>query len=130
MATTEEIERRVEEADAARSAKRTEAARRVGELVQQRTEVAEKLGEIDRKLGDVLVGASDVIGVDELAKFTDVPAADLAQWRDGRKMTRARRKRQTASTPAPKISSSVPPTLVGPRTSAADVSTRAPVPVP
>ncbi len=129
MATTEEIERRIEEADAARSAKRTEAARRVGELVQQRTELAEKLSEIDRKLGDVLVGASDVIGIDELAKFTDVPAADLAQWRDGRKTTRARRKRQTANTPTPKISPSAPPTLAGPRTSAADASTRAPVPV-
>ena len=130
MATTEEIERRIEEADAARSAKRTEAARRVGELVRQRTEVADKLGEIDRQLGDVLVGASDVIGIDELAKFTDVPAADLAQWRDGRKTTRARRKRQTASAPTPKISPSAPPTVAGTRMLAADASTRAPVPVP
>lgn len=130
MVTTEEIERRVEEADAARSAKRAEAARRVGELVRQRTEVADKLSEIDRQLGDVLVGASDVIGVDELAKFTDVPAADLAQWRDGRKTTRARRKRLTASTSTPKISPSAPPALGGPRTSTTDASTPAPVPVP
>jgi hypothetical protein len=88
MATTEEIERRVEEADAARSAKRAAAAKCVGELAQLRAEVAEKLGDIERELGDVLAESSDVIGVDELAKFTDVPAADLTQWLNGRKTTR------------------------------------------
>jgi hypothetical protein len=98
MATTEEIERRVEEADAARSAKRAAAAKRVGELGQLRAEVAEKLGDIERELGDVLAESSDVIEVDELAKFTDMPAADLTQWLNGRKTTRSKRKRSTAST--------------------------------
>lgn len=97
MATTDEIERRVEQADAARSAKRAAAAKRVGELAQLRAEVAEKLGDIEQELGDLLAESSNVISVDELAKFTDVPATDLTQWLNGRKTTRPKRKRSTAT---------------------------------
>ncbi|MEU0465358.1 hypothetical protein ABZ215_15260 [Amycolatopsis sp. NPDC006131] len=144
MATTEEIERRVEEADAARSAKRAAAAKRVGELAQLRAEVAEKLSDIERELGDVLAESSDVIGVDELAKFTDVPAADLTQWLNGRKATRPKRKRSTASTPSSKSDASGPqataktppasqtstsPELTGPRAAAADTPSRVPAAV-
>lgn len=141
MATTEEIERRVEQADAARSAKRAAAAKRVGELAQLRAEVAEKLGDIERELGDVLAESSDVISVDELAKFTDVPATDLTQWLNGRKTSRPKRKRSTApakrdasqasstSNPAPATQPSASPELVGPRNGAADTSTRIPTPV-
>lgn len=144
MATTEEIERRVEEADAARSVKRAAAAKRVGELAQLRAEVAEKLSDIERELGDVLAESSDVIGVDELAKFTDIPAADLTQWLNGRKATRPKRKRSTASTstaksdvsqaPAtaktpPASQTSASPELAGPRDGAADTSTRIPASV-
>src|SRR5690348_11201273 len=98
MATMdEEIERRVEENDAPRTAKRAAAAKRVRQLARQRAEVAEQLADIERELGDVLAESSDVIGVDELAKFTDVPAADLSQWLNGRKTTRSKRKRTTAN---------------------------------
>ncbi|AXB46130.1 MULTISPECIES: hypothetical protein [Pseudonocardiaceae] len=144
MATTEEIERRVEQADAARSAKRAAAAKRVGELALLRAEVAEKLGDVERELGDVLAESSDVISVDELAKFTDVPATDLTQWLNGRKTTRPKRKRSTAGTatakrdasqasstsnPAPTTQQSASPELAGPRNGAADTSTRIPTPV-
>ncbi|MFF5990415.1 hypothetical protein [Prauserella flavalba] len=144
MATTEEIERRVEQADAARSAKRAAAAKRVGELALLRAEVAEKLGDIERELGDVLAESSDVISVDELAKFTDVPATDLTQWLNGRKTTRPKRKRSTASTTtakrdasqasstsntAPATQLSASPELAEPRNGAADTSTRIPTPV-
>ncbi|MGB3441134.1 MAG: hypothetical protein WBA97_20485 [Actinophytocola sp.] len=143
MATTEEIERRVEEADAARSAKRAAAAKRVGELAQLRAEVAEKLGDIERELGDVLAESSDVIGVDELAKFIDVPAGDLTHWLNGRKTTRPKRKRSTststeksdasqapatAKTP-PASQTSASPELAAPRNGAADTPSRVPAAV-
>ncbi|WP_435581616.1 hypothetical protein [Amycolatopsis thermoflava] len=139
MATTEEIERRVEQADAARSAKRAAAAKRVGELAQLRAEVAKKLGDIERELGDVLAESSDVISVDELAKFTDVPATDLTQWLNDRKTTRPKRKRSTtpakrdasqASNTTPATQPSASPELAGPRNGGAATSTRISTPVP
>jgi hypothetical protein len=93
MATPEEIESRVEQADSARSARRAAAATQVGELAQRRSAIAEQLSELEAELGDVLVAADDVIGVDELARFTDVPAADLTRWLDARKASRPKRKR-------------------------------------
>jgi hypothetical protein len=96
MATTEEIERRVRQADAARSAARAAAARQVGELAGRRAVLAEQLDEIERELGDVLAAVQDVMDVDELAAFTDLSAADLTRWRDARarrKTTRPTRKR-------------------------------------
>ncbi|MEV6242697.1 hypothetical protein [Lentzea sp. NPDC051838] len=98
MLTTEEIQRRVKEADADRGAKRSATAARVGDLAKRRAAVAEQLADIDRELGDVIAESSDVIEIDELARFTDVPAADLNQWLNSRKATRPRRKRATAGT--------------------------------
>lgn len=103
-ATTEEIERRVEEADIARSAKRIATAKRVGELAHLRAEAAQKLADIERELGNVLAEASDVISVNELATFTDVPATDLNQWLNGHKATRPKRRRMPTSVPAVKVS--------------------------
>lgn len=97
MLTAEEIQRRVKEADADRGAKRSATASRVGELAKRRAAVAEQLADIDRELGDVIAESSDVIEIDELARFTDVPAADLTQWLNSRKATRPRRKRTTVS---------------------------------
>lgn len=93
MATTDEIERRVAEADSARSAKRSATAQRVGELAQRRAAIAEQLSDIERELGDVLAEARDVIDVGELARFTDIPAADLTRWFTARTPTRAPTKR-------------------------------------
>ncbi|MCE7007088.1 hypothetical protein LWC34_30300 [Kibdelosporangium philippinense] len=109
MATTKEIERRVAEADSARSARRTAAAKRIGELAQRRAAVAEQLDDIDRELGDVLATARDVIGIDELARFTDLPASDLTRWLEGRKTTRSKRKRSAAGAPAAKSDTSQGP---------------------
>ncbi|MGW4526912.1 hypothetical protein [Amycolatopsis sp. cmx-4-83] len=96
MITTDEIERRVEKADAEKSARRTAAAREVGELARRRAALAEELSEVERTLGTVLAAAADVIGVDELAEFTDVPAADLTGWLTAGK-PRARRGRPPGS---------------------------------
>ncbi|MFJ7218931.1 hypothetical protein [Amycolatopsis sp. NPDC098790] len=96
MIATDEIERRVEKADAEKSAKRTAAAREVGELAHRRAALAEELAEVERKLGAVLVAAVDVVSVDELAEFTDVPAAELTRWLTAGK-PRARRGRPPGS---------------------------------
>lgn len=100
MATPDEIERRVEEADTARSAQRSVAARQVGELAQRRAAIAEQLEDVERELGDALAATDDVIGVDELARFTDIPAADLTRWLSVRKTPRAKRKKAAAGTPS------------------------------
>jgi hypothetical protein len=111
MATAEEIKRRIEETDTPRTAKRTAAAKKVGELAEGRAAIAEQLAEVERQLGDVLVDAEDVVGVDELASITDVPAADLTRWltaaRNARK-ARAKRKRPQAGGPGSENTSSGP----------------------
>jgi hypothetical protein len=96
MATTEEIQRRVAEADTARSAKRSAAARQVDELAQRRAAIAEQLEDLERQLGDILAAAREVMEIDELARFTDLPAADLTRWLEARKTARTKRKKPAA----------------------------------
>lgn len=98
MTTADEIRRRVEEADTERSAKRSAAAQQVGELAARRAAIAEQLGDVERQLGDVLATARDVMDIEELARFTDVPATDLNRWLTARKTTRAKRKRPASGT--------------------------------
>jgi hypothetical protein len=97
MASEDEIERRVEEVDSATTARRAAAAKQIGALARRRAAVAEQLNDIETELGEVLAAAHDVIGVDELARFTDVPAADLTRWLDGRKPARTKRQRSTTA---------------------------------
>ncbi|WP_410645328.1 hypothetical protein [Amycolatopsis sp. lyj-346] len=114
MITTDEIERRVEKADADKSAKRTAAAREVGELAHRRAALAEELADVERKLGTVLAAAADVIGIDELTEFTDVPAADLTRWLTAGK-PRARRGRPPGSRrPKPETQPGTSPALASP----------------
>jgi hypothetical protein len=96
MITIDEIERRVEKADAEKNARRTAAAREVGELAHRRAALAEELADVERTLGTVLAEAADVIGIDELTEFTDVPTADLTRWLTAGK-PRARRGRPPGS---------------------------------
>lgn len=96
MITPEEIDRRVEEHDAPRSARRSAAARRIAELAGRHAALAEQLGDIERALGDELAAAQGLMDVDELASFTELPAADLTTWltaHTARKPGRAKRKR-------------------------------------
>jgi hypothetical protein len=102
MVTTDEIQRRIEEADAARSAKRSAAAQQVGELAQRRAALAEELEDLERQLGDVLAAARDVMDVEELARFTDVPVADLTRWLEARKTPRTKRKKPAGGGPGAK----------------------------
>jgi len=83
MVTSEdEITRRLQETDSARSARRAHAATTVGELARRHAELAGQLAELERELGDALTSAGDVIDVDELSQVTDIPVTDLARWRD------------------------------------------------
>ncbi|WP_439382131.1 hypothetical protein [Amycolatopsis lexingtonensis] len=117
MITTDEIERRVGKADAEKSARRMAAAREVGELARRRAALAEELAEVERTLGTVLAAAADVIGVDELAEFTDVTAADLTGWLTAGK-PRARRGRPPGSRrPKPDIRLATAPAPPEPRPS-------------
>ena len=93
VATEEEITRSIAEDDAERTTRRAAAATRVGELARQRAALVDQLNDIERELGDVLAEASDVIEIDELARYTKVKATDLARWLNERKPTRTKRKR-------------------------------------
>jgi hypothetical protein len=143
MITPEEIDRRVEEHDAPRSARRSAAAKRIAELAGRRAALAEQLGEIERALGEELAAAREVMDVDELASFTELPAADLTRWltaHTARKPGRAKRKRTDAAadgergthsrrsaprTPAASPVSAVPEPAA-PRPDATDEPTRVP----
>ncbi|SFO05134.1 hypothetical protein [Amycolatopsis rubida] len=82
VASEEEIARRLQERDSARSVRRARAATAVGELARRHAELAGQLADLERELGEVLTAAGEVIDVPELAQVTDVPADDLARWRD------------------------------------------------
>ncbi|HYS36674.1 MAG TPA: hypothetical protein VEO01_13700 [Pseudonocardiaceae bacterium] len=140
MTTPEEIRRRVEEADTARSTKRSAAAQQVGELARQRAAIAEQLADVERQLGEILTAARDVMDIDELARFTDVPAADLTRWLTARKTSHPKRKRPliaenaTSRTPSaartPTASQqSTPPEPAVPRPGAAARPARVPADV-
>lgn len=122
MPTREEIERRVEEADAARSAKRSAAAQRIGDLATRRAEIAAQLNDVERELGEALAESSDVIDIDELAEFTEVPATDLTRWLDAGKPASTKRKKPANSGSRTKKTTQPPKT-----TTAKTVSTPRPL---
>ncbi len=146
MVNSEEIQRRVQQEDAARSAKRSAAAQQVGELAHRRTAVAEQLADIERQLGITLAAAQDVMAIDELAQFTDVPAADLTRWltahtagKSARTRKRptiasdtdrhANRRPATARTPTASLTST-PPESAATDTVAAEAPARVPAKLP
>lgn len=126
MTTPDEIERRVEGNDGPRTARRTAAAQQIGELAQRRAVIAEQLADVERELGDVLVAASDVIEVNELAQFTDVPAADLTRWLDGRRTTRTKRKKSAVGASPRTVDTTRGPSAA--RKSVIDHPSRSPAP--
>ncbi|SER08182.1 hypothetical protein SAMN05216188_107326 [Lentzea xinjiangensis] len=104
MATTDEIRRRVELADAERSNRRLATAQLVGELAHRRTVLATELSEVDVKLGELITEAEDVMSLPELASFTDVPVDELTKWTTASKPKRGRKRR--AITRPPKVETS------------------------
>ena len=108
MATNDEIRRRIEEADIARSATRSAMAQRIGELAGRHATIADELADVERQLGDALADAQAVIDIPELARFTEVSAGDLTRWLTNRKPTRTKRKKPAQQGPS-RDSSSTPP---------------------
>jgi len=127
MPTSDEIDRRVKQVDMPRSEKRSVLARQVGELAQHRTVIAEQLADIERRLGDLLLVAREVMDIPELAQFTDVPAADLTRWLDTRTDARPARKRKRA-TDATGRASGAPSVATTAKPSPASVSAEAAAP--
>lgn len=105
MATTDEIRRRVQLADAERSNRRLATAQLVGELAHRRTVLATELHDVDVKLGELITEAEDVMSLAELASFTDVPVDELTKWTAASKPKRGRRKRSSTRSPKPGSSS-------------------------
>jgi hypothetical protein len=48
----------------------------------------------------VLADASDVLDIDELARFTNIPPADLTGWLTAQKPVRTKKKKPAASAPS------------------------------
>lgn len=95
MPTSDEINRRVKEADTPRTEKRSQVCTRIAELAEQRATQAAQLAETEHQLGEILADAGEVITIDEVARITEVPATDLDQWLAGRKTVRGKRKQST-----------------------------------
>lgn len=96
--TAQEIRRRVEEADITRRQRRATVAQQVGELAAERAIHAGKLEELDRRLGEVIAGSSEVIDVHELSRFTNIAPADLRAWLVTSKPARTRKKATNTGT--------------------------------
>ena len=134
--TPDEIERRVAENDTARSARRVAAARQVGELAKQHTVIATQLADIERRLGAILAEADEVVTIDELATFTDVPTATLTEWRAAHKPHRAKRKKpsitdsHTRGRPSPVRTTTGPHSHAQPVAVGADQPRRGTTPAP
>ncbi|NYI93707.1 hypothetical protein HNR02_007082 [Amycolatopsis endophytica] len=97
MPTDDEVEHRIEDVDAPRTARRKAAAQQVNQLAQRRAAIVAQLEDVDGQLGEIVADAEDVISIDELARFTDLKVSDLTQWVAGRKPTRSKRKKATPS---------------------------------
>ncbi|USX56426.1 hypothetical protein [Lentzea sp. HUAS12] len=96
--TAQEIQRRVEEADTTRQQLRAAAAQQVGELAAERAIHAGKLQELERRLGDVIAGSGEVMEIDELSRFTNIPPLELRAWLATSKPARTRRRTTTTGT--------------------------------
>ena len=93
MVTAEEIRARIQAADEKRIVLRAERATSVAELHRQVAEKTAELAALTVALGDATRGALEVMSVDELAEFADVPRAELA----GSGRPRAGGRRSTSS---------------------------------
>ncbi|ONI71144.1 hypothetical protein ALI144C_52445 [Actinosynnema sp. ALI-1.44] len=127
IATSEEIDRRIEADDTARRLKRSAAAKQVGELATTRAELATQLDEVERQLGEVLADASDVLDIDELARFTNIPAADLTGWLTAHKPSRTNKKKKPSVT-APSTTTRRPSTVKAPTNGQASATPETAVP--
>lgn len=106
MVTAEEIRARILAADEKRIALRTERATSVADLHQQVADKRAELAALSEALGDATRAALEVMSVDELAEFSDLPRSELGDTaagraRTGRKKSTVRRTRKPTEKTAP-----------------------------
>ncbi len=94
MVTADEIRARILAADEKRIALRTERATSVADLHQQVADKKAELASLTEALGDATRTALEVMSVDELAEFADLPRSEISDTGHGR--ARAARKKSTA----------------------------------
>jgi hypothetical protein len=100
MLADEEIERRVTTDDTPVTARRIAIAQKVSALGAQIAVVSGQLqdliGQARQEIGD----NQEIITIEKLATYTDIPKAHLKQWLVGYKPAGNKRKRQSADEPA------------------------------
>ena len=106
MVTADEIRARILAADEKRIALRTERATSVADLHQQVADKRAELAALAEALSDATRAALEVMSVDELAEFADLPRSELGDTGGGRSRTRrtrsvAKRSRKPAEKTAP-----------------------------
>lgn len=106
MVTADEIRARILAADEKRIALRTERATSVADLHQQVADKRTELAALSEALSDATRAALEVMSVDELAEFADLPRSELSDTgggraRTGRRKSTTRRTRKPAEKTAP-----------------------------
>ena len=85
MVTAEEIRARILAADEKRIALRTERATSVADLHQQVADKRAELAALSEALSDATRAALEVMSVDELVEFSDLPRSELGDTAAGRR---------------------------------------------
>ena len=106
MVTADEIRARILAADEKRIALRTERATSVADLHQQVADKRAELTALTEALSDATRAALEVMSVDELAEFADLPRTEIGDTGTSRSRTRrtrssAKRSRKPAEKTAP-----------------------------
>lgn len=120
MVTADEIRARILAADEKRIALRTERATSVADLHQQVADKRAELAALSEALSDATRAALEVMSVDELAEFADLPRSELGdaggRARAGRRKSAARRTRKSAekTAPIPDVTSAAASTSAAP----------------
>lgn len=93
MPTDQEIERRVTTDDTPITARRIAIAQKVSELGTQIAVVSEQLQRLIGQVRQEISGNHEIITVEKLSIYTDIPKATLNEWLAGQKTMGNKRKR-------------------------------------
>lgn len=94
MVTTDEIRKRVEDADRDRIKRRADAAEAIATAVEQRTKARAALAELEASIAAQVKDSEAVMSLDELAEFTGIPVTELRSTGRG---TRSRKSVRSSS---------------------------------
>jgi endonuclease/exonuclease/phosphatase (EEP) superfamily protein YafD len=96
MVTTDEIRKRVEDADRDRVKRRADAAEAIATAVEQRTMARAALAELEASIAAQVKQSEAVMSLAELAQFTGIPVTEL------RSTSRGARSRKATRSPSPR----------------------------